>query len=99
MAIHEIMQRFIDLLLEWLHLTEIELNEYLSSNKTSFWSRVLSYTAVLWHLTDVIADIDQQDIANAKLSAQKQCVYKGPWRRNLRQINAKGKAHNVEKYI
>jgi len=37
-----------------------------------------------------------EPIANAKVSARQQCVYEGPWRRNLQQINAK---NSVEKYI
>ena len=32
--------------------------------------------------------IKQKSLANAKGSAQQQCVYEGPQRRNLRQINA-----------
>jgi len=29
-------------------------------------------------------------IANAKVSARQQCVYEGPWRWKVRQINASG---------
>jgi len=31
----------------------------------------------------------QESLANAKVSARLHCVYKGPWRRNVRQINTR----------
>jgi len=34
-------------------------------------------------------------LANAKVSARQQCVYKGPGRKNLRRINAWNIIHSV----
>jgi len=32
---------------------------------------------------------NKERLANAQISSRQQCVYEGPWRRNIRQINAR----------